>query len=412
MLKDKHVLALIKIYLVILFFYGIIIKFTIWNTTLFQIKKFIPEIIILIIGLCLALKMSNKITGFCFFGICWIILIILVNFIFIGLGSVTALHSFRDCYIPIFVGVFIYTHDFNEKRLANFYRFLIRLSTVYLITGAVLSVIEQAMGWEWTAKFYTGYVFYGGDSYSGVKISHASGLLRTPGLTGQSASFAFYAVISVFIIWSHRKLHIKYKVILTLLCAVILVNTQNKTAIIGFAVVLFYYLFKRNTKAANRTAIALAALLIIAVFCYLIAYDLPDFFSSFRERLVLWKEVLQGVEPLEFLFPFKSFYYGAGGEDFTSILDNAYIYFSVSLGIPGLIWIYVYAYKTAVSSSHFKDIGILFTMLFIFFVLSSLTTNITQGRAYFSIYLILTGLYARTDKLGEKRKRMNRYLSR
>lgn len=377
-----------------LFFYGIIIKFTTWNSVLFEIKSFIPECILVAICVCLLLKNGLKFSIFNLFGIVWFILIVVLNIILIGLTSVEALYTFRDLIIPLFVAVFINSYSFQKTSLNDFMRFLIRLSVIYLISGAILGVIERIMGTEWTSSFYTGYVFYGNDDTSGVKISTVDGRIRAPGLTGNSASFAFYAVVSLLILWSDKRKNIISKLLCSACGIAIIWSTENKTAIIGLATIMLVWIFYKgiSNKKYVKITVLLSAILIVLGLC-----GIPYFisaFPSFQERLQLWGDVIKDINIIEFIFPYRAFLYGAGGGDFTSVLDNAYLYFLLSGGILGFAWIYLFAFK--MTKTAIKDYGksFLFVSFFVFLLMSSVTTNVVQGRAFFSICFILLALFS------------------
>lgn len=392
MLRERSILFLLKIYFVMLFFYGILIKLTIWNPVLFDFKSFLPEIILIVIGIDLFTKKWKSLSGFYLFGALWFFCIIVINIVTIGLSEQTALYSFRDFYIPLFVAIFLSLYRFKKTNLDKFLKFLTILSAVYLIGGAVLGVVESLLGWEWASRFYTGYVFYGADAYSGVKISSDDGILRAPGLTGQSATFSFYALVAVFIIWSNRKTNILTKSLYTVLSIIIHLTTLNKTAIIGLVLILLFFLWK-SVKSRNFKIISLVIFLALLMLCVLGINVFLRIFPSFGERLDLWSGVLADANPLEYLIPFRSFFYGAGGEGFTSVLDNTYLYLLLAGGGIGLVWVCLFAFKLVKNNVQSRSYGVLFECLFLFLILSAVTTNITQGRAYFAIYFLLSALF-------------------
>ena len=408
MLKERQILFLLKTYFVLLFFYGILIKLTIWNTFLFEFKTLLPEILLIILCIDLAFKTLPRINLFSVVGLCWYGLIIIINSIFAGSFSSAALHSFRDCYIPTFLAIFLYQYPFQKTSLQNFSNFFIRLAMVYLIAGALLGIVERVMGVEWSSKFYTGYEFYGGDD-SGVKISEANGRLRAPGLTGNSASFAFYAVAAMVFLFRSKKVAAFLKICLFICGVIIIWSTANKTAYIGLAGLIVFYIASRfcaNKKYKRLKSAVLFIAVMVAICC------IPLFikaFPSFHERVILWTDIFDSTNPFELIFPYRAFMYGAGGEEFTSILDNAYIYFLLSGGIIGVIWTYAFALKMANDAARSYGDKYLFLLLIIFLLLASFTTNITQGRAYFSICFIILALYSKCKigRLAVERVKLN-----
>ena len=394
MLKERQILFLIKIYFVLLFFYGILIKLTIWNNFLFEFKSFLPEIILIILCIDLALKTWPHINLFSIVGLVWYGAIIVINIADVGFSQITALYSFRDCYIPLFLTIFLYQYSFRKTSLEGFGNFLVKLSIIYLVAGALLGIIERACGVEWTSKFYTGYVFYGGDS-SGVKISEANGQLRAPGLTGNSASFSFYAVLSMIVLFRSKRISPVLKICMFVCGFIIIWSTSNKTAYIGLAGIIACYIVYYGLSSTKYKAAMIAGLFVAVIVGTCCIPFFINAFPSLQERFVLWGDLFSQTSPLELLLPYRAFYYGAGGEGFSSVLDNSYLYFVLSGGIVGVVWIYGFAFKMANSAARSYGDKWLFWMLVIFLILSSVTTNITQGRAYFSLCFMILALYSK-----------------
>ena len=183
------------------FFYGIIVKITISNNLLFQIKTYIPEVLLLVIMIECVMQGKLHIKKATFYLLTYSILVFIFNLFSFGLNE-QALYLVRDIYIPLFAFAFIIEAKITEYGTEYFFDKIIPLLKIYLVLGLTLAVLEQIRGWEWTSQFYTGYSFYGQDPYSKVKIAHNLGLLRAPSLSGNFATFGYYCLIADIIIRS------------------------------------------------------------------------------------------------------------------------------------------------------------------------------------------------------------------
>ena len=169
--KNSLILNLILVYLTYLFFYGIVIKFTVANDLLFLLKTYVPELILFVIVILSVLKYNVRITYKALILAMYLAIVVILNYIVNG-ATIQSFYWWRDLIIPFLSAIFISNIKFTTQEKGEFLRKLVFLAKCFLFLGFTLAVMQQVMGDQWTSKFYTGYSFYGQDPYSKVKIAH------------------------------------------------------------------------------------------------------------------------------------------------------------------------------------------------------------------------------------------------
>ena len=244
---------------------------------------------------------------------------------------------------------------------------------------------------EWTSKFYTGYSFYNVDPYSKVKISESSGQLRAPGLTGNHVSFSYYGLIAIIAILNKKNLKPIFKVFFFSCEIIILICTLNKTAMVILMIIAMYYLLKKINKVIRVLFMVVSG---SGALFYMLTHIDNDIFYSTLDRFRFWGILVSYLNPLEIIFPYNSFLYNPGAEGILSFWDNTYLFFLFSLGIVGSVYVFFLCYILSVNgiAAH-PNMRLFFKYLYILLILSSLFNNITNGRAYFGLYLLIGGIY-------------------
>lgn len=395
MKREKIFFRIIYAYIILVFFYGIVIKATVNLPLLFSLKTYLPEILI---GIAASLYLTNKknwmFTKFEFVGIVYFLTVIIINCVTCGFSN-DALYCFRDIYIPIFACLIYMKIDFSSKALEKFYRFILIISMIYLVSGAILGIVEVMNGWDWTSKFYTGYSFYDVDAYSKVKISEASGQLRAPGLTGNSVSFSYYGLIAIIAILNKKDFNPVFKTFFFVSEIIILFCTLNKTTFIILGIIALYYLFNRLNKVIRNILLLVIGIIALS---YIVMHINNDIFYSVLDRFRFWGTLDSYVNPLEVLVPYNSFSYNPGAEGILSFWDNTYLFFLFSIGIFGTVWVYFLSYKLKKRGCIVHtNMKLFFNYLYVFMMLSSLFNNITSGRAYFGLYLLIGAIYYKSN---------------
>lgn len=156
-----------------------------------------------------------------------------------------------------------------------------------------------------------------------------------------------------------------------------------------------------------RTKSSLSNLVIVIFMCFIGLFSIiffagentsSDYFFSVNMRLSYWEDVLKEISLLELLFPYKQFQYGAGGESFLTVMDNAYLYSLITIGIIGLIFIVHIIKKGYHLNKNNKTMSFVsIKYLTLGLLILALSLNIFQGRGFFSPYLLLLGLNYNKD---------------
>ena len=389
--KENLPLNLVLLYFVWTFFNGIIKKLLISNATLFAINTYIPEIILLLVVFwCLFHLKGLKFNKFEVAGATWFLLVILISLVYCGYSQ-GVLYVIRDLFFPIYFALVVSKYTFSEKALDHFWRVFKIICMIYLISGAILGMVEFLNGWEWTSQFYTGYTFYGQDEYSSIKITEAYGFLRAPGLTGNHTTFAYYGLVAVMTIIADRNAKLLKKIFFVVCEILILVSTINKTAIVCMALILYIYLFRRLGRTLKYISLVPVGLFVLL---YVFSNQSLAFLSSTFDRFDFWSTISSYVSPFEVIIPYNSFSYNPLSSGIISFWDNSYLYFLFAVGIFGEIWILMYVFKLYKQNwNTYQNIGMIFEFLIAFFLAAALFNNITNGRAGFALYFVINSVY-------------------
>lgn len=391
--NEKMKLNLCLLYIMFVFMYGMVIKLTMSNNILFQVKTYIPEMMLGLIAVLGIWKNGLKIKPYLFILLFYSIIVLVFNICVYGLNQ-QGLYCMRDIYIPLVAFCFIGT-KVSEEAAQDFSKKLVIFLKCYLIVGLFLAIMQQIKGWEWTSAFYTGYSFYGQDPVSKIKIAHNFGLLRSPSLSGNFATFGYYCLIaSVYIAaYTEKKIVRIFWDIITVACMVL---ATNKSAVVAFGIILLLRQTvearKKSTKVNNLIIILLIGLIGISTL-FLIGdnTNTSDIFASLFERINVWKEILAGTSFLEVLFPYKQFTYGSGVEGGLGFWDNTYLYFLFTQGIVGtILWVQAIkrTYNLRMKEKNISAHHYVYELTVVLLVLG-LTVNVTQGRGFLAPYLVL-----------------------
>lgn len=394
--SNKTIINMILLYVITLFFYGIIVKFTIWNPTLFKVKTYIPEIILILCTFFSIITNKIRINYKMLLLFSYTVFIIIINYVFNG-ANVQSFYWWRDLFIPLFSSMILLQRDFQPEDIDYLFKKLAFIAKIFLIFGLVLAIIEQIKGDVWTSKFYTGYTFYGQDPYSKVKVAHNMGLLRAPSLTGNFSSFAHYSCFSLFILLGVNYKHLKVNLLWSLVALFCCILSTNKSAIITLIVVLLMFVtssLRVSNKHFNRL-IFLVIFGLIALMLFSTSDSLFNVESKFTgglvQRFQIWGNMFSDLDWIQIVFPYKTFLYGTGGEGYNSFFDNTYLYCFITQGLAGsLIWI---SYLNMIYSNlKYNYLNYKFEFIrnvFYYFLIVSLTSNVVQGHAYFCFMIVI-----------------------
>ena len=373
----------IPIYILYTFFYGIIVKFTINNNILFALKTIIPELLLTTIAVCglLMIKNKPKIRNKYTLILCvYTILIFFIN-LFTKPELVAVFYVIRDIMIPVTVFCILTQAGITDESKSKIIDRIGKIFIIFVVLGFILSLIQSINGWEWSSKFYTGYSFYGTDPVSKIKIWEHGKLLRTPSVTGNSAIFGVYCLVSLIFI---LKTDIKYKTILIGLNMGSLFLSTSKTPLLIALFILLIDIISKYPKE-TRKKIYIVSLIVGTILVLLIIFIKPSLLFSLKERVRFWSQLNEKAGILNLIIPLKLFGITSAAEGVLSFMDNTYLYFMYATGIIGLV-LMVLAILSFDKST--KNSNIIKYMM-ISFLIMSFFTNITQGRSYFTTYIVL-----------------------
>ena len=368
--------ALICIYFLVLFYYGLFIKIFI-NLNIISYLKYIPEILICTVCLLTIPNFKYKRKSF------WDLIIILCFFVIsiISLNKLTnalALMLFiRDVMIPILVFFIIKNSYFKNTYYTKLKHFFVVFMYTFLIVSAPFGLLEHIKGWEWTSFFFTGKVFYGVDNISSISIKTANGIFRAIGLVGDTAKYGIYSVIAFLMIYLLSDKN-NVKIIFPYLMAVInSYLSTNKTSLITLLIILIFFLISK-VKIKEKKAIAFLVLFLI---CLTFILNI-NIFPSMIERFQYWQSYIK-INLSNILISTNVYNFFASN-DFNSVMDNSYFFGMQAFGTVFYICFLFYIYKTT------KQMPLFFYC----FLIIGLTTNVFSGRSFFGIFLLITGLFA------------------
>lgn len=401
--SDKILLALLFIYIIYVFCYGIVIKFTISNALLFAIKTYIPEIL-LIITMVITLLISHKqkipVESVLIIG--YEIIIVVLNILLHGITEYT-LYFARDILIPLCACVCYEVTIINREIFEKFKIYIVIFFKIYLLLGCILAIVEQIKGWNWTSIFYTGYSFYGQDNYSKIKIANNMGLLRVPSLSGNFSSFAEYCLICLCFIFSSKKNNKSFFIwyIITAICCILSTNKSVLITLIIITIIMFVYQYQTKTFRMDRLAILLIFMLITMIILFFKNSDInlnitQGFFGGLFQRFVGWNELFDRAHLSELLLPYNAFLYGSGSQiqsvsGIFSYFDNLYFYMLFIQGIIGIfLWI-KFIKRLYIQQKQQENTRNALNLLLVLLIMG-ITSNITQGRAFFTFFLLFMSL--------------------
>ncbi|WP_026882550.1 hypothetical protein [Clostridium akagii] len=396
---------LVIFYLILIFYNGLIIKY--FNKTV--AAKMLPDIIFIILILIsiffIILNKSKKVY------IQGISILIIVIGVLIGLINLNQhinkyqfLYAVRDNILPFLIFIFYnITIKFNYDQYQKLIKKIIVFTIVTIIAGFILAIFQQIKGFEWAAQFYTGRIFFGIDTVTGVKISKLGNFLRTPSITGNYVLFGIYNFFLAFIMCTIGKKFVRNKFAyysLHIMCIINILNSTSRTAILMYFIVFMYEFFKNKKNIYKYIVI-----LIFIIPFYFLSITNTDYLSSASTKirfLQVFSNIISNISLKEF-FIGKGFYntgtalnYSNSTIDFNLVyVDNTFIYVIITFGIVGLMAFVVYLFRMI---SHSKNIII--KSYIIAFIAGGIFTNFFEGRVLFvflTIYYITETLYEVND---------------
>lgn len=390
----KRISIYISFYICIILFYGILIKLTFNKPAIYSICKYTPEMILFLIILeCILCRIKYKIKR------CNNLYLLLYMTFIMCIGLIrrpnieSILYVTRDMYLPVITLFCLSNINFSNEEMNELYLKLIKIFMAFIVCGSLLAIIQQHLGWEWTSSFFTGNKFYGVDPVSKIKIWQYNGVLRVPGLTGNSVTFAFYNLIGVIIIYfSDKKKSIK--IILFLLSLISIIMSNNKTILLILVFLIVINLLSQINKYLRLAGIFSVSIVFFCGIAYLVL-DKVNLLSSLQERLIYWKSLMNFNDAINCICPTNIYLFTSESKGVYSFLDSTYLFFILGTGFIGLILV-IRTIKMSLNRINNRFFPV-FKNLAIYFFMAGITTNFTQGRAFFTIYMIFIGYFCFND---------------
>lgn len=357
--------------------YGIVIKFTISNSLIFQIKTYILEAILCLIMILTIMKNGIRIKRYLLALLMYSLVVFILNFFLYELTE-QASYCICDIYIPLIAFCFLMQIEVSDENMKKFTQRLALFFKIYIISGLVLALMQQAMGWKWASAFYTGYSFYGQEPVSKVKIAHNFGLLRAPILLGNFATFGYYCLIAVIFIDAYSD------------------KAWKKLFWDVFAVVFILWFtgdIRKKFAWANKGVVGMILMVAASLTFMLMGNNNggTGLFTSVFARFDVWKDIFSDTSMLELAVPYKMFTYGSGVEGVLGFWDNTYLYCAFAQEIVGIaLWVRMImkTYRIRMRNRH-KSVQHYVYELTIALLLLGFTVNVTQGRGCLTHYLML-----------------------
>ncbi|GAA0753144.1 hypothetical protein [Clostridium sartagoforme] len=393
---------LIYIYIILVTFSGIFVKLVSASENLLIIKSILPDcviLVIMIISMIIILKEGFRIKGKYFTRglFSYVSIIFLINLIFLE-NMRNFLFVLRDIYFPFVLLTLLNEINIDEYNKKKIYKNICIILSFQVVLGFILGISQRILGWEWTSQFYAGHQFYGIDIYTGIKIWSTNGMLRVPSLAGDSTLFAYYNILSYFFI---RGSAIKRKKILLYLCSGNIILSTNKTVLILLIIDIFRLII-RSSKKRIKFIIMGVSTIAFMIILVIIPRFIEGFYSTLFIRWINWIEL---IKDFNFFKPFGNlFSIGAGTEGFLSTFDNSYLYMLISYGIFGLIGYCLLLYSIYKSNKLSKNRLVLELLLVV--IIGGITTNLFQGRVFFTPFCLLLFLIDRDIDSEHKNNRI------
>lgn len=343
-ISDK--IFLIGVFTCILSTQGILMNFIFAKMGVGFIKSFLFEIGVLILVISIIYKniIERKCTKLAIsdlFIITYVILEVMVLLIK-GIGFSGIIYTIKETWLAIIL-IIIYK-QFSETLIRNS-RLIIKILLVLNILNLVATVISLIIGPEKYMTALTGRYIYPVDKELKFKVSHISGILRSPALIGESASFSYFAAIS-FVIFDLYKC--KKGKIVSLVNVFFAFTRSGYLFISMYIIVTFIRRFNiKKQKSINSITFSIIFIILCALIGGGIISESKEFTtiisssSSTNERLQVWESIREqniNENIMESLIggglgEIGNAYNGYGA---LKVFDNTWIYLYYSIGFIGL----------------------------------------------------------------------------
>lgn len=388
-------------------FYGLIIKLTFHNEVLFTLKTYVSEALVL--ASLAILLFHNKRVYTDKLSIALLAVITVVFAVGLALDDTSnALYIVRDVMIPFCFLLVAINSRLDKDVVSLFMKWLTLLLAIYTIGSLILYIIEAVNGYEWTAKFYTGYTFWGQDPISKIHINSNGKAMRLPALTGMSVKSALYCVLALIVFLVNKKLTTGIKFLLSMLAVIDIWLFNNRGSLFAAVIVIAIYLTlqpKVSSFLQNHIRVVVCFIAIIsgAILLALIfgATKILNMESVFM-RFEYWSMILSNSDLMwQLLLPTKVFTLSSGGAGIDGLplstdWDNGFLYIAFSFGLLTLVLVLVLFFTIWKKTSRFLSDDYQSCMLCRYLLIATaalaLSTNVFQGRSWFFMFVLVFGI--------------------
>lgn len=379
-------------YMIIIFFNGILKHYGLLFNSLEKIRPYLPELFlfILFIGWCL---LNTKIYRGDLTIIWWLSVVSCLG-IFKMPSFLSFLSTFRDLFEPFILLLLISTLKINNKDYDKIFKKMIYIYYLFVIIGFIYAIYQKNEGSLWTARYFAGYEFWGVDPKAGIRISSGSFGFKVLGTTASAETFGFYNMLFIALVISLKRGRIINKILIIISLFNIYLSGM-KTALL-ISIVLIYLVIMKKLRLRMGVFFKLQIMILIVLIFYYMSFVMVDWqSSSFYQRILLWRTLMNGENLLNLFLPINVFYYSAksGNTGIISFWDNSYLYLAYSIGLIGLSFVIKYFYSIFYKTKKFYN-SILNPncLIIITILLSSVSTCIFVGRNYISLAIIIISL--------------------
>lgn len=244
--------------------------------------------------------------------------------------------SFREVFM-LFILIYIYNNTYIPRKKWNK---ILKVIYVFVIANIFFVGLTYVLNADDYMRLITGRFYWGMDPEYKFKISNFYIFWRSPGLVGSSGSLAYFGLLAYFLMDRQNEYKVKkwFAVILVAICF-----TRS-----AYLVLILYMMINFITNKENFSKIVLflkyASPFIFIGVLYLTQYRLFSF-ESVLMRIDHWINDMN--------ISYNIFFGGAIGKSgasvrnlgFVSVLDSYWLYMLYSIGIIGILLMFLFFYE-------------------------------------------------------------------
>ena len=375
-IKTSDKIFLLGVFVCILSTQGMLLNFIFAKVGIGFIKSFLFEIGVFILVISVIYKQVLEENSIRFTIVEWLILSYVVLEILILLIKSRSLfeiiYAIRETWLVILL---IIVYKKFSKTLVLKSNFIIKLLLILNILNLIAAIVSFIVGPEKYMLALTGRFVYGIDPILKFKISHIKGLIRTPALIGESASFSYFGALS-YIIFNLNKNRLGK--IVSLVNVIISFTRSGYVLLIVYTLLMFIKNLRlRKPTTVRKMTFAVIFSLVMILCIILFISNSKDFiskilsYSSIIERFEVWNQISDtkiNESIIDYLIGGGLGETGnAGGSGMLKVFDNTWMFLYYNIGLIGLFLFLSFWFMT-IYKDYYKAaiiIGISISMCFV-----------------------------------------------